>query len=314
MLATAAIALAACTARPPSAKGQTAVVKASADGQQAGGHPYALLGTQIWDVPDTVSHRTYQIYVSLPADYSQQSQRRYPVLYVTDADYAFPVVRSIIRRLNGDGARVKDVILVGLSYAKGEDGMASRRRDYTPTAEGVADAPRNAVFGGGATYASYLRNQVFPFVAAKYRTDEANRVFLGHSYGGLFGAQVLLSNPAMFRSYILSSPSLWYGEHAMSQLEQAYAASHRDLPASVFLYVGAYEEARLGNSKFHNRYNMVSDTKTFMELLNRRRYPSLHLELEILNDEDHLSIAPRGATHGLERVLAADAKGEAKPS
>jgi len=49
---------------------------------------------------------------------------------------------------------------------------------------------------------------------------------------------------------------------------------------------------------------MVNDVKTFARTLQERHYPSLHLEAEILNDEDHLSVAPRGATHGLKRLLA----------
>lgn len=29
-------------------------------------------------------------------------------------------------------------------------------------------------------------------------------------------------------------------------------------------------------------------------------YPSLRLQLDVLNDEDHLSVAPRGLTQGLK--------------
>lgn len=44
-----------------------------------------------------------------------------------------------------------------------------------------------------------------------------------------------------------------------------------------------------------------------VQTLRARRYPSLQLELEVLNDEDHLSVAPRGITHGLKFLLGTKA-------
>ncbi|CAE6697517.1 hypothetical protein CFBP6600_06880 [Xanthomonas arboricola pv. corylina] len=42
-----------------------------------------------------------------------------------------------------------------------------------------------------------------------------------------------------------------------------------------------------------------------VQTLRARRHPSL--ELEVLNDEDHLSVAPRGITHGLKFLLGTKA-------
>ena len=266
--------------------------------QASGGSPYTLLGTQVWDVPDPVSGRMYQVFISLPTSYGEDPARRYPVLYVTDADYAFPVIRQIARRLNGEGPAIKEVILVGLSYAVGEEGMPSRRRDYTPTADGNDDAPPGAVHGQGDAYMAYLRDQVFPFVATRYRTDEHVRIFLGHSYGGLLGTQIMLTHPELFAGYILGSPSYWYGDHVMQRMEEAYAKSHTDLPAHVYLYVGEYEDPRFGK-----RYSMVSDARRMAQILRSHKYPSFRIDVEVLHDEDHLSIAPRGFTHGLKVLL-----------
>ena len=64
------------------------------------GAPYVLKDTQVWTVPDPVSGREYEVFVSLPASYETSPTRRYPVLYVTDADYAFPIIRQIARRVS----------------------------------------------------------------------------------------------------------------------------------------------------------------------------------------------------------------------
>ncbi len=206
----------------------------------AEGAPYVLTGTQVWSVPDPASGRDYQVFVSLPASYEAEPNRRYPVLYVTDADYAFPIIRQIARRVNLDGPVIEEFILVGLSYAKGDGGADSRRRDYTPTPNG----PRNSagsVHGGGAAYQTYLKTQALPFVDQKFRTDPARRVLLGHSYGGLLGAQIMFTDPTLFSGYVLGSPSFWYDKRHMMKMEADYARTHRDLPAEVFMYVGGFE-------------------------------------------------------------------------
>lgn len=275
-------------------------------GQRGHGQAYEVLGTEVWEVADPASGRSYQVFVALPKSYANEPKRRYPTLYVTDADYAFPIIKQLARRLDGNGPKLQEFILVGLSYALGDDAMASRRRDYTPTVAGAHDAPAGATHGQSAKYIGYLQSSVLPFVAKRYRTDESRRLFLGHSYGGLLGAHILFSSPTLFSGYILGSPSFWYDQHVMERMEANYARRHQDLNASVLIYVGEYEDMKAGDARFATRYNMVQDAKRMARSLRSRNYPSLRLKLEVLNDEDHLSVAPRGFTKGLKFLLGID--------
>ena len=264
--------------------------------QRGQGLPFEVIGSQVWDIADPASSRTYQIYVSLPSSYNRNNDKKYPVLYVTDANYAFPIINQIRRRVNG----LEDFILVGLSYNKGEDGGLSRRRDYTPTTKGAVDAPPKAIYGGALHYMEYIKSQVIPFVENKYRTEPSRRIYAGHSYGGLFGANILLNEPSLFSGYILGSPSLWYDSRYTFKREEEYYKNNKDLNANVFMFIGEYEQAGLGDPKDLNRYNMVTDTNDFEKILIERKYPSLKIKSEILNDEDHNTIAPRGFTHALK--------------
>ncbi|MGY8564570.1 alpha/beta hydrolase-fold protein [Paracidovorax citrulli] len=293
----------AAAAAPRPAPLAPTVDKATAlGGQRAAGAPYEVVGSEVWDVKDPVSGRTYQVFVALPASYAESPGRRYPVLYVTDADYAFPLARQIGRRLNVEGPKLQEFVLVGLSYAVGDDGVTSRRRDYTPTRKGPSSAPAEAVHGEAAPYITYLREQVLPFVAGRYRTDETQRLLLGHSYGALLGTQILFTDPGLFAGYIIGSPSYWYDKHVMERFERDHASAHDDLPASVYMYVGERETPAFGNDA-----DMVADARRMDAALRAHRYPSLRLQLDVLNDEDHLSVAPRGLTKGLKYLLAADA-------
>lgn len=273
--------------------------------QPGEGRPYEIADSEVWDVPDPVSGRGYQVFVALPPSYAKQPQRRYPVLYVTDADYAFPIIRQLARRLNVEGPRIQEFILVGLSYAKGEDGGVSRQRDYTPTPNGPSTAPANAVHGQSRAYQDYLRDQVKPFITGRYRTDPANAIFYGHSYGALLGTQILFTEPRLFNSYILGSPSLWYDKRHALKIEAGYAKAHQDLTANIYLYVGEYEALRKGDKRYNQTVDMVADNRAFEKALQSRRYPSLKLKSEVLNDEDHLTVAPRGFTQGIKYLLSA---------
>lgn len=279
--------------------------RSAAKVQPGEGRPYEVADSEVWDVPDPVSGRGYQVFVALPPSYAREPQRKYPVLYVTDADYAFPIIRQIGRRLNLDGPKLEEFILVGLSYAKGEDGAASRRRDYTPTPNGPSSAPAGTVHGQGRAYQTYLRDQVKPFIAARYRAHPARALFLGHSYGSLLGAQILFIEPGLFSGYILGSPSLWYDKRHALGLEASYAAQNRDLPAKVFLYVGEYEALRRGDRRYSQTVDMVADNRTLETTLRGRKYPNLSLKSVVLDDEDHLTVAPRGFTQGLKHLLPA---------
>ena len=273
--------------------------------QTGNGHPYEIPDSEVWDVPDPISKRGYQVFVALPPSYAAQPQRRYPVLYATDADYAFPIIRQLARRLNVEGPQVEEFILIGLSYGKGENGGVSRQRDYTPTPNGPSTASPNAVHGQAQAYQQYLRDQVKPFVNAHYRADPAKAIFLGHSYGALLGAQILFTEPGLFSSYILGSPSLWYDKRHALKLEASYAKQNQDLSAKVYLYVGQYEALRKGDRRYNQTVDMVADNRALEAALQSRKYPSLTLKSAVLNDEDHLTVAPRGFMQAMKYLLPA---------
>ena len=110
---------------------------------------YVLTDTEIRDITSGPLGRTYQVFVSLPRSYHEDLTHRFPVLFVTDAPYAFPLMRSIARRVGDGGRSLEDFVLIGLSYAVRDTSKYSRLRDYTPTPNGentVSDiVPKQAI-------------------------------------------------------------------------------------------------------------------------------------------------------------------------
>lgn len=278
--------------------------------------PYVLEDTEVREIRARALHRDYQLFVSLPRGYAE-STRHYPVLFVTDANYAFPLIRSIARRIRNGGEDMEDFILVGLSYAKGETPEYSRRRDYTPTANGDKEAVSDMlsappVYGEAEGYRQFIADEVFPLVAQHYRADMKRAIYAGHSYGGLFGLHVLFTTPSMFEKYIIGSPSLWFDRRVAFATERSYAKAHSDLPAKVFMAVASYETLNFSSDdpRYNKTVDMVRDLQAMEHVLESRRYKSLEVTSMIIPDEDHLTVFPAVITRGLKWALP-PRKGEA---
>jgi predicted alpha/beta superfamily hydrolase len=205
---------------------------------------------------------------------------------------------------------MSEFIVVGLGYAKGDTPTYSRRRDYTPTRRGDADAQsdipgRPVVFGEAEAYRQFVRDEVFPFIAGHYRADMNRKLIVGQSYGALFAVHALLTEPTMFQAYLIGSPSLWFDHHVMMQRERDYAASHRDLKAQVFLGVGAFEHPKPGsrNPRYDPGADMVGDMQAFAAALRSRHYPGLQLQSHVYEGEDHLTLPPLFFTRALMGAL-----------
>jgi hypothetical protein len=276
-----------------------------------------------YEVPNSEVHRIraeklgrdYELLVFLPAGYAASQDRRYPVIFTTDAPQSVLLLRGLQQRLRAGGRGMEDAIIVGLGYAQGDTGEYSRRRDYTPTPHGDIDARsdmpgRPVRYGEAEGYRLHLRDEVFPFLEARYRIDPARRIYAGHSYGGLFGTHVLLTEPQMFQKYILMSPSLWYGRRLMLARERGYAMQHKDLPASAYFMIGGEETVPDPDTEPFgaSRMAMVEDMDEMVRNLKSRNYPSLKVESRVFPGEDHGSVDPDALRAGMEWALPGTGK------
>ena len=241
-------------------------------------------------LPDPVSGRQYEIQVSLPDGFADHPDRLWPLVILADGGRAFPHLSCIGRRLAREAAITADPVIVGLSYAAGEDFENSRRRDYTP----VPRAGSRLAYGGATAYQGYLRDVVLPHVETAFRTDPGRRLFWGHSYGGLLGAHILLTAPQMFQTYMLGSASFWYEDGAIHAFEDAYAARHTRLEARVLLYVGGQEVSRYDRARKGHTRDMVAGMQAFEARLRGRNYEGLRLASAVMAGRDHRSAVRPG--------------------
>ncbi len=277
--------------------------------------PYPLTNTEVVRIPAKALGRDYDYVVTLPFGYAANPDRKYPVLMYTDVPQSINLITGMHRRLRAGGRGLEDAIIVGLGYAVGDTGEYSRRRDYTPTPHGDIDAAsdmpgRPVAYGGAEEYRQHLKAEVFPELERRYRIDPTRRIYLGHSYGGLLGTHVLLTDPAMFARYVLISPSLWYDRRLMIARERGYATRHHDMQAEVYFMIGGEETVPDPDTEPHaaSRMAMVEDMAEMTANLAARRYPGLVVRQKVFAGEDHGSVYVPAVREGLQWALPGTGK------
>lgn len=249
--------------------------------------PVSLPRTSVHVVESKANGVGYKLYVALPRGY-EDSDERYPVIYLLDADYSFAIARNVVEHL-ADRDHLRWAIVVGIAYDGPDRYRLNRTRDYTPL-----HAPRGGYgpeyqkhSGGGPAFREFLRSELLPFVEKRWRTTD-ERVLVGHSYGGLFASWTLLTSPQLFDRYIIVSPSLWYADRWIFGRKSAAAKR----PLRVYLTVGSLE----GNGE-----NMQNDLRRLGTLLQTRS--DVALRQEILPGETHNSVFPSAFSRGIRFVL-----------
>ncbi|MBB6183465.1 alpha/beta hydrolase [Oleiagrimonas soli] len=272
-----------------------------------GAKPYALPNTRVVTLVSHVNGQRYVLYVSLPRDYVRHPDKRYPVVYTLDADYAFPIVTAVTTHF-ADRGNMPPVIVVGIAYPGGIGDLdayrRNRTRDYTPThtLRGGYGPAMQRLSGGGAAFRRFITDELFAYVQKHWRADPRDRTFVGHSFGGLFGAYVLLTRPEAFRNYVLVSPSLWYDDKTIFDVEATYAKTHKDLPARVYMVIGAYENQPPPS------HAMVDDARELLRRIRAHGYEHFDGAVRVLDRETHNSVFPAGVTRGLRVLLDAHAQ------
>lgn len=276
--------LSACSQIPHQAEDENPGVE---NGQTAGLiEEVPIRGTERHVLSSVETGEDYEIDVWLPKDY-QESENRYPVLYICDAEYNFGAVSYIARRLIKNN-EIEPLILVGIAYDTSyEDFYDKRSRDLTPT-ESTDSSSRGWQSGGAVTFASFLGNELIPWVNKRFRALPEDRGICGHSFGGLFASYLLFSQPDLFQRYLIISPSYWYDDEVSFSFESEHAAVNDDLAARVYLSVGARE-----------RSHMVSNVRKMERILRGRAYPGLTLGVSVIEEETHRSVFPFSFTKGL---------------
>src|SRR6187402_1236024 len=88
--------------------------------------PYTIDRSEVIDFHAKANGKDYEIYIKLPESYAKSSDKKFPLVVLTDGYYAFPLVSSINWWMSEHNQVYEQAIIVGISYPKGEDINKSR--------------------------------------------------------------------------------------------------------------------------------------------------------------------------------------------
>jgi hypothetical protein len=241
--------------------------------------------SNVIDIKDPSSGRVYPIFIKLPRSYRSNSNKSYPVIYLTDAWYSFQIVSGATRLLMNSG-KMEEAIIVGISYSKGSIGPSSRIRDYTH----IEDTNWKYKTGKANEHANFIEKSLFSYIEKNYRVSDS-RTYVGNSLGGLLGAYIFFTKPNMFNNYILGSPSVWFkGNDILKIKTKANVNQHK-----VFIAVGANETIELDSPQ----HDMVRGAKELELKVSGDHFPNTKVKLLTIQGANHETAFPTTATQGL---------------
>ena len=223
------------------------------------------------------------ILISLPKHYDRDSLASYGVIYLLDGDGHFHHTSGIADFLRNND-KMPPMIVVGIPNT------SDRTRDLTPHT--AADTLRFPTAGGADRLLAFMQQELFPYLEANYRTNHY-KLLIGHSFGGLFAAHVLLHHPGVFNSYLAISPSLWWDQQDLVKNQFSdLMTQEQELPGHYYMSLG--NEGR----------DMLGGVWKMAALLEERGPKNLEWKFDHLPEETHGSIPLRSTVNGLEFIFS----------
>lgn len=190
--------------------------------------PQPLVIGETFTLASDVLGETRRINVYRPAGDAGAPQAELPILYMPDGGIAedFLHVAGLLQVSVANGT-MRPFLLVGIENTQ-------RRRDLTPPTERAEDRKIAPLAGGAAKFRAFLRDELMPEIARRYRvTDEA--AIVGESFAGLFVMDTLVQTPELFDAYIAIDPSLWWNDQSLLKGFRSFLTAHPDLKARLFV-------------------------------------------------------------------------------
>ncbi len=199
------------------------------------------------------------INVVLPASYSRELERRYPVIYLIDGGVEQDLLHVTgTVQLGAVWGRSQEAIVVGIE-------TKDRRRELVGPTRDHELLKKYPTAGGSAAFRAFIRDEAMPLVARSYRVN-GHEAVIGESMAGLFIVETWLHEPRLFDSYAAIDPSLWWDKEALSRTAAASIAAAQSQPP---LYIAVAEE-QLETPAAINRVAATATGKAKRWCLNRR--------------------------------------------
>ncbi|MBB4804176.1 putative alpha/beta superfamily hydrolase [Flavobacterium nitrogenifigens] len=171
--------------------------------------------------------------IYLPEGYNANDATKYPVIYLLDgsADEDFIHVTGLVQFNSFEWInQVPKSIVVGIA-------TVDRRRDFTYPTTVENDKTRFPTTGHSDQFIAFIEKELQPFIDKKYKTNES-KMIIGQSLGGLLETEILLKKPSLFNKYVIVSPSLWWDNGSLLNLDSEILKESFNQKTEIYIAVG----------------------------------------------------------------------------
>ncbi|MBS1603705.1 MAG: alpha/beta hydrolase, partial [Bacteroidetes bacterium] len=229
-------------------------------------------------IHSSLTGEDYIAYINLPGGYSHG--KTYPVIYVLDGQWDFPLASSLYGQQYYDGF-VPSAITVGITWGgNNPDYDQLRARDFTPSSPDGSNK-----WGHAAKFLAFIKQELLPAVEKDFGASRTDRTLMGSSLGGLFTLYALYNETALFNRYILTSPAIGWDNDVILSFEKNYTPTTNTV--RLFMAEGGLEPG-------------AGAYQQFVDRLQSAHHQQLQLQSRILEGMGHSGGKAEGYTRGLQ--------------
>jgi len=243
------------------------------------GEMVGVINSKSYKIISSYTNTEYSLQVLYPENYNPSSS--YRTIYLLDGDWYFNELSEIISSKYAND----EIVLIGIGY----NGENKRNTDFTyPQDEFLKDS------GGAKSYIQFLNFELIPFIENDLLILSYERTLAGHSLGGYFGQFLLFQQDYsnFFDSVISASPSLWWKDAYILELEDQYNIVNDSLTISLYSTMGDGEGVTM-NTMFN----------AFNKKIESRNYQGLQFEYERLENITHNNSPIESFDNGISFLL-----------
>lgn len=236
-------------------------------------------------IESTVLNETRDLNIFFPLNYSNDSLKTYPVIYLLDGskDEDFIHISGIVQFGSFSWINmIPESIVVGI-------GNVDRKRDFTFPSQNKLDQKESPTSGKSENFIVFLEKELQPFIDSNYRTTKAKTI-IGQSLGGLLAAEILFKKPELFDNYIIVSPSLWWNDEKLLNEELTTYDS------SISIYIAVGKEGEVMERTAKELFNKIKADKK----------ENTNLFFDFLEDKTHGDALHSAVYNAFEKIFKSE--------
>lgn len=218
---------------------------------------------------------TRKLKIQLPRNYEKNTEKRYPIVLVMDADYLFEPVAGNVDYFSY-WEDMPESIVVGIMQGD------SRYKDCSYDDKTFMPSEK------GANFFEFIGLELVPYIDNKYRTAKFI-IGVGHDFTANFLNYYLFKNPPLFNGYIILSPDL------APMMEDRLVERIPVIKEKIFYYLATGTDDIKG---------LMDASESLNTRLKALKSSSFNYYYDNFESATHYSLVARGIPNALEKMFS----------